>query len=253
MRVLVLGNRGMLGHVVERYLKEKGHQVTGWNRNNIDCMNLESIGDALIGRSWDVIINCVGALGPNKDINQQAMLNVVLPRYLSGRKEKIIHISTNCVFQNIGPHAADETPDATFMYGMAKALGELNNDKDLTIRCSITGPELKSDGSGLFDWFVNKTDDEVTGYNNAYWNGVTTLELAKYIEEVIQTDMTGIINYYTKTAASKFRLLEIINDIYNLNKEIILVYGNAHTSLLKGPYYTTKTFQQQFQELKDWY
>ena len=38
----------------------------------------------------------------------------------------------------------------------SKALGEIINNKDLTLRTSIIGPELKRNGEGLFHWFMQQ-------------------------------------------------------------------------------------------------
>ena len=48
--------------------------------------------------------------------------------------------------------------DADDIYGRSKALGEIINDKDLTIRTSIIGPELKLNGEGLFHWFMHQKE-----------------------------------------------------------------------------------------------
>ena len=39
--------------------------------------------------------------------------------------------------------------------------------KDLTIRSSIVGPELKTNGEGLFDWFVRQKN-EINGFKILY-------------------------------------------------------------------------------------
>ena len=70
---------------------------------------------------------------------------------------KLIHISTDCVFSgNKGNYTENDFRDADDVYGRSKALGEVVNEKDLTIRTSIIGPELKKNGEGLFHWFMNQ-------------------------------------------------------------------------------------------------
>ena len=70
-------------------------------------------------------------------------------------------------------------PDEKSYYGRTRALGEFDNQKNLTIRTSVIGPEIKSNGVGLLHWFLSQ-DGEVNGYSKVFWTGVTTLEMAKF-------------------------------------------------------------------------
>ena len=256
--LLIFGNEGMFGHVVEKYFKEKEEsRVIGLNRSNLDMNDFSAVIENIVKIKPHVIINCVGVLNTGDDIHEFSRINVALPRilaYMGNRHHiKIIHISTNCVFKEIGPHKQNEAPNATDIYGMSKALGEIDDDFNLTIRTSITGPELKEDGSGLFNWFM-QSNKKVTGYSNAFWNGVTTFQLAQFIEEAIEKKLTGIVNYYTIKEESKYELLKIINEVYGLKKTLMeTTKEGVHSSLLEGKHFTKKTFKEQFKELKEWY
>ena len=53
---------------------------------------------------------------------------------------KIMHFSTDCVFDGKkGNYNEDYLPNANDIYGMSKALGELNYNNSLTLRTSIIG------------------------------------------------------------------------------------------------------------------
>jgi len=262
MKVLILGSKGTLGHVVEKYLKEiEDCEVIGKDRSNFDARDLASVTALLLETKPDYVINCVGILNNQSKSGQlYSDVNIVFPKYLASisktYKFKLIHISTNCVFSNRGPHTADEEilPDGLNLYGISKALGEINDDHNLTIRTSFIGPELKKDGVNLFNWFVNKSEKKVGGFTTAVWNGVTTLQLAKFIGKMINSDKIGIINYYSKKEITKYALLWAINEIYNLKKEVDAVAKEGvHSSLLTGPYFTEKSISAQLEELKEWY
>ena len=91
-------------------------------------------------------------------------------------------------------------------YAQSKGLGEVINSKDLTFRTSIIGPELKLDGIGLFHWFMAQKD-EIFGFSEAYWTGVTTIELAKGIHEAIKQGLTGLYHFVNNSKISKFDLV----------------------------------------------
>ena len=64
-------------------------------------------------------------------------------------------------------------------------MGEFNNDKDLTFRNSIIGPDVKSSGIGLFNWFM-KQEGPIGGFTGAIWTGVTTYTLAQAMEAALK-------------------------------------------------------------------
>src|SRR5699024_1115052 len=107
-------------------------------------------------------------------------------------KTKIIHMSTDCVFSGkIGNYKEDSLRDGETFYDRSKALGELDNQKDLTFRNSIIGPDINENGIGLFNWFM-KQEGSINGYSKAIWTGVTTLTLAKAMDSALKEDLVGI-------------------------------------------------------------
>ena len=102
-------------------------------------------------------------------------------------------MSTDCVFSGkTGGYDESSLRDGETFYDRSKALGELENQKDLTFRNSIIGPDLNEEGIGLFNWFMKQTG-EINGYTKAMWTGVTTLTLAKAMESAVQQGLTGLI------------------------------------------------------------
>lgn len=251
--VLVLGNKGMLGHIVERYFKTmpEKYVVAGLNRE--DDFDARTMSIPAYPRIYDYVINCVGILNTSDDIHLYSDVNVVFPKLLAQQCKagdtKLIHISTNCVFADIGPHLVTDIPDATDLYGRSKAMGEIRDDFNLTIRCSLIGTELKEEGTGLINQFITKPDF-VTGFKNVFWNGVTTLQLAKWIEKNMHHHF-GLCHYFTSDIIDKCELLEIINEVFHIDKPVYPGYRNMHQSLLNGINFTSKSYREQLQELKE--
>lgn len=224
MRILVLGASGMAGHVIYRWLKETGHEVLSHvYRTPLDeeskildvFKNADRLGRLIESRNPGLVINCIGLLPKacEESPAKAAYINSFLPHYLS-TQVRTIHISTDCVFSgNIGSYMENSPKDAQDIYGISKSLGELNNRKDLTIRTSIVGPELKAYGSGLFSWYSRQTEG-IHGWTNAFWNGVTTLELAQFVEHAIQKDLTGLCHLHSDSPVSKFHLLRLFKQIF---------------------------------------
>lgn len=227
MRFLVLGATGMAGHVVSLYLSESGHDVIGFGRRPVRFLANSIVGDALDFASVegavssvrpDVVVNCIGLLNRacEEHPDRAIFLNAFLPRKLealtAGADVRVFHLSTDCVFAgNTGPYEEDSVLDGVTLYDRSKALGEINNNKDLTLRQSIVGPDMDPDGIGLLNWFMAQ-EGSIQGYTEAIWTGLTTLELAKAVEQCAFDGSTGLVNMVPDTAISKFDLLNLFNE-----------------------------------------
>lgn len=191
-KVIILGALGMAGHIMAEHLEStKKYDIYGIARSNdskyitkiLDVKDFSLLEEYIKEVKPDFIINCIGILvsKSNNELTTAIQMNSYLPHFLSelGNKLdfKLIHISTDCVFSGKdGQYKEDSFRDGNDNYARTKALGEVINEKDLTIRTSIIGPELKTNGTGLLDWFLKQKTD-ISGYSKAYWSGVTTLEL----------------------------------------------------------------------------
>lgn len=231
-KVLIVGASGMAGHMIYYYLKEqeKYDLYTSVFRNKLnnesiicDVRKESDLIRMIKSIKPNFIINAVGALiKESKSCPSNAiLLNSWFPHILSKiskeHNAKLIHISTDCVFSGKqGNYSVDDFRDADDVYGRSKALGELINDENVTIRTSVIGPELKKDGEGLLHWFLNQ-EGEINGYANVFWSGVTTLELAKFINKIIKKFIPGIYQLSSEEKISKYELLRLLNDQFNKN------------------------------------
>lgn len=274
IKVVVLGALGMAGHVIAKYLDETNeYEVFGIARAKdtkyikkvLDAQNFEELEKYFEEIKPDIVINCIGILvaKSNSDLTTAIIMNSYLPHFLSklGNKlhYKLIHISTDCVFSGkIGDYKEDSFRDGDDNYARTKALGEVINKKDLTIRTSIIGPELKSNGTGLLHWFLNQ-NSTITGYSRAFWSGVTTLELAKQTHEIIKQDIKGLFQLCPDDKISKFDLLRLFaktwnkkirieeNSKYGVDKSLICTRSDFKYANGERP-----TFEQMLVEIKDW-
>ncbi|MCP3924086.1 MAG: SDR family oxidoreductase [Desulfobacterales bacterium] len=240
-KILIFGSTGMIGHMIYNYLETlnnyelfsfANNKKISENTHLFDVRNNEEIKRYLEDIKPDYVINCAGLLiHDSKDrIEDAILINSLFPNVLSRLGNelnyKLIQISTDCVFSgNDGNYSEDSIPDGNSVYARVKALGEINNKKDLTIRTSTIGPELNVNGHGLLHWFLQQKGT-IIGFDKAYWSGVTTLELAKGIDEFITQDITGIYNFTSKNKISKYDLLLIFKKIWKKADLIIKADSN---------------------------
>ena len=235
MKFFVIGCNGMAGHIIALYLKEQGYDVIGFARTtskNVetiigDAFNTELIKMSIDKHSFDTVINCIGMLNQFAEYDKAsaAFLNGYLPHFLvkttEGTNTQVIHMSTDCVFSgHSGPYTENSFPDGITFYDRSKALGEINDNKNLTLRNSIVGPDIKVDGIGLLNWFMQQ-NGEVNGFTKAMWTGQTTLQLAKTMEIAAQQRISGLVNMVPTENISKYELLKLFNK-HLRNSELII-------------------------------
>jgi dTDP-4-dehydrorhamnose reductase len=241
-KVLVLGSTGLIGHQVYNHLQNNAsydlHNISyrvKLNPNSIiqDARDEKKLVEKIIKIDPDYIINCIGVLIEGSDENHEnaIFLNSYLPHRLSRLADqifsKLIHISTDCVFSGKKSSSYIETdiPDGEGFYARSKGLGEILSNHHLTLRTSVVGPELKSDGEELFHWFMGQSDD-IFGFTKALWSGVSSLELAKAVHWSINQDVQGLYHVTNNSSISKYEVLELFKKYTKKDINIIPVDGN---------------------------
>jgi dTDP-4-dehydrorhamnose reductase len=244
-KILIFGATGMAGHMIYFYLKSLNTYklFTACFRKKIsedsiilDAYNTDEIKIALRQFNPDYVINCVGVLvnGAKYSPENAVYINAYFPHLLArlineyNPSSRLIHISTDCVFSGSkGFYKDNDIKDALDIYGMTKNLGEVIDDKNLTIRTSIIGPELKKNGEGLFHWIFlqNNTNYNINGYEKSIWGGITTLELAKAIYQCIEQNMNGLYQISNGEKISKYALIQLIITQFSLNIQVKKVDG----------------------------
>ena len=249
MNILVLGASGMAGHLIALYMKEQGFNVEGFARRDLpfihtivgDAFDFEQLRKLILNNNYDIVINCIGIL--NKDAEcykaNAVYLNSYLPHALADMtrefKTRVFQISTDCVFSGLtGPYDESSFRDGVSFYDRSKALGEIEDDKNLTIRCSIVGPDINLSGIGLFNWFM-KQQGPVLGYKGALWTGITTLQLARIMESAASQQVSGLYNMVPDHSISKYDLLKLFNHYCRNDRVDIQAYDEfiADKTLLR--------------------
>ena len=273
-KILVIGIRGMAGHMLYNYFTEsKLYDVYGLARNietspqlfNIDVSDTAQLQSLFNEHQFNYVVNCIGIL--NKDAedypSKAIWFNSYFPHYLEEitkeTKTKIIHISTDCVFSGKeGGYTEKDFKNGVGFYAQSKALGEVVNNKDVTIRTSIIGPELNQNGIGLFHWFMSQPDEtRLKGFTKAFWSGLTTLELAKVVLEIIDQNISGLIQVAPTAKIDKYSLISLFNTIYKNGKMTIEAKEDYYVdkslvSIRTDFGYQVANYKNMLESQKDW-
>jgi dTDP-4-dehydrorhamnose reductase len=242
-KIAILGASGMIGHKMsinlnipeielqcwvrskekidelEKYIEKKSIRILDIKPSNFEilCFELEKFNP-------DYIINCVGVTirkeAENK-LSNVIFANSLLPHLLSNwtsrENKKLIHFSTDCVFNGSEDLYFDNSkPNEINLYGKSKSLGEVSYCMStLTLRGSMIGREL-FDKSELLEWFLNQ-NNEVLGFSETYYSGITTERMSKYVKKIILQNLSiaGLYNV-SSLPISKLELLKIFKSVYQL-------------------------------------
>ncbi len=247
-RILILGGNGMIGHKLYQILENNFSDTwilirkklasleykNFFNSNKIiedfDLSNFNLLNEILNNLNPDIIINASGITirrGISQNIYNTILLNSALPHflnnYISIKKDKrLIHFSTDCVFSGKdGSYVENSTLDAMDLYGKSKGLGEIIGENTLTIRSSMIGRELDNH-TELLEWFLSKKSSTVSGFSNVTYSGITTIQMAHYILNIIlfYPNLKGIYNISAKPI-TKYDLLILLNDVFETNINIL--------------------------------
>ena len=271
MKFFVLGCNGMAGHTISLYLQEKGHDVLGFDRAESkyvksvagNAFDSDSLRRIIRDGKFDTVINCIGVLNQFAENNHAlaAYLNSYLPHFLAETTKdtdtQVIHMSTDCVFSGKkGSYTEHDLRDGETFYDRSKALGELEDEKNVTLRNSIVGPDINPNGIGLLNWFMHQTG-EINGYTKSMWTGQTTLQLAKTMEAVALERAHGLFNAVPDHSISKFGLCQLFNKYLRNNSLVIHpVDGvNADKSLKRTNFdfgYLIPDYETMVAELAEW-
>ncbi|NNM59929.1 MAG: SDR family oxidoreductase [Legionellales bacterium] len=196
--------------------------------DKVDVLDDSTLRKTFIEVRPDIVINCIGIV---KQLNEaydrylSVAINSFLPHRLSRLGDeynaRLYHISTDCVFNGKkGMYQESDLSDAEDIYGKSKFLGETDDTEmnALTLRTSIIGRELKSSTHGLLEWMIKQQGKKIKGFTKAIYTGFTTTEFTHVLIRLINEYPTLHGLYHLASdPISKYDLLNLINDIYELD------------------------------------
>ncbi len=270
MRILILGANGMIGHKMYQILSEQYTDVWVtlrtklselsyadlYNRDKteegVDLSDFTNVTSVLEKVNPNVIINAAGITirrGVNESVCTSILLNSALPHFLEEwvmktAGKKVIHFSTDCVFSGKGgAYTEADEPDPKDYYGKTKALGEVSGPQALTLRGSMIGREL-ANHTELLEWFLSQKNKTIHGFNNAIYSGITTVQMAFFVRDIIRDfPMLSGICHVSSVPISKYELLKIFNEVFDVNAEIYADESYAsRKDLVSSHFYSTTGF-----------
>lgn len=266
MRILITGASGMLGHDLQRTLKN--HELILCNSKNLDITNKNLVSETINEMKPDILINSAAYTNVDDcetNYEEAYKVNALGPKNLANvckdLKIPLVHISTDYVFDgkkteplkendNLGPQTA---------YGKTKLEGEQFIQKILDEYFIIRTAWLYGcDGDNFVKTMLNlsKSLNEITVVNDQIGSPTFTYDLAKGISEIIKTDKYGVYHLTNSGSCSWYEFSKEIFRLANKNVKVIPVTTEEFPRPAPRPKYSVlnndKWIKQGFKPLRDY-
>ncbi|MCX6239074.1 MAG: sugar nucleotide-binding protein [Bacteroidia bacterium] len=262
--IVFLGHKGMLGQMAVKYFTEKGYTL-----HTTDIKFTPELKDGfmrfILQYPEATVINAIGKINQKTtDYHELLWANTILPLELNNRllpTQLLIHPSTDCVFSGKKgmPYTITDVPDPIDAYGWSKRLGEValqNRPNTIITRVSIIGPDKSPQPKGLLGWFLSQPEGStLKGFTNHIWNGITTLEWCKQVEQLIKIndyeERSCLFQLGTSEFYTKHEMLLLFSSI--LNKKISIEKFATHEGVDRRlqPGIITESLEIQLENLKN--
>jgi dTDP-4-dehydrorhamnose reductase len=250
MKILVTGSNGQLGQCLQKHAKSLSS--FDFKFETLDSLNLtqeERLNLYFEKHQPDFCVNCaaytnVEAAEDSENlafqVNAEAVHN--LAKLCEKFKTKLIHISTDYVFDGLKNHPYQESDkeNPINVYGASKLQGETHISSILNTHFMLRTSWLYSEfGHNFFNTILKKaaglhplniTTEQIGTPTNAN-------DLAKFILHLIQIDSTdyGLYHYSNKGEATWYDFARLILEEKNLDQEISLQATFSYPTKAKRP------------------
>ncbi len=204
MKVLVTGVGGQLGHDVVRELEQRGHEVTGVGREEMDITDAEKVRKIIRDCVPDAVIHCSAYTAVDRaedEADQCRKVNVEgtknIAEICAELDCKMIYISTDFVFSGEGerPWETDDAAGPISVYGRTKYEGEdevkSRLDKFFIVRISWV---FGKNGNNFVKTMlrIGKENGAVKVVDDQIGSPTYTRDMAVLLADMVQTEKYGV-------------------------------------------------------------
>ena len=138
--------------------------------------------------------------------NVRTLENVVSCAREVGIAPKIMHISTDQVYDGLGPHYESQAKPANY-YAFSKYMSEMIAiaAQGVVLRTNFFGKSLCASRDSFTDWIFRSSVNEakISVFNDVWFSPISMQKLASCIEIVYDLDLCGIYNLGSRNGMTK--------------------------------------------------
>ena len=260
MKILIIGKNGQLGKSINKIISKNQHhnQFVFTSRKELDLSIKDSIINYFNTHQFDIVVNCAAYTAVDKAESEEKEANIInhiaieqIALVLKNKKTKLIHISTDYIFDGEGskPYKENDPPNPINVYGRTKLLGELaiiNNmpNNALIIRTSWLYSEFNVNfvttilKLGIERSELNIVSDQIGAPTYATDLAKTILSITQNETFIQPNQPTQIYHYSNLGSCSWFDFAKKIFELANINCKISPIKTKDFESQAKRPLFS---------------
>lgn len=255
MKILITGSNGQLGRQLITECKKRSIEYVGYDVPELDITNIKLVQSVVEKESPDIIINCAALTdvdGCEGNAELAFAVNAYGPKNLAEiSKNKdilLVHLSTDYVFDGQGvfenghkrPYVESDCTNPKTVYGKSKKAGEDfvvdNTSKYFIIRSAW----LYGDGNNFVKTMLRLAENhpQITVVSDQVGSPTSTVDLARAIIELIQTDAYGIYHGTCEGQCSWYDFAIAIFEKSGVKIDVKPVSSEEYASPTPRPHYS---------------
>lgn len=269
MKVLVTGIGGQLGHDVVRELEQRGQDVVGVGREEMDITDAEKVGEVIRACAPDAVIHCSAYTAVDRaedEADQCRKVNVDgaknIAEVCAELDCKMIYISTDFVFSGEGerPWETDDAAGPISVYGRTKYEGETEVksrlDKFFIVRISWV---FGKNGNNFVKTMlrIGKENGAVKVVDDQIGSPTYTRDMAVLLADMVQTEKYGVYHASNEGFCSWYEFAKEIFRLAGMDEvSVTPITSDQFPAKAKRPFNSRmskeKLVKEGFNKLPSW-
>ncbi len=242
---LITGCKGQLGTELSKLLPD----AICADIDILDITDEKAVQNFVRDNNIDVIINCAAYTAVDRaesDIELATKINVDGPRNLAKTGAKVIHISTDYVFDGTGhmPYTTDEKTNPVSVYGKTKRAGEIAVLENASVAVVIRTAWLYSPYGNNFVKTMRRLGAEKTEINvvsDQIGTPTYAADLANAVVKIIpqmSVENSGIYHFTNEGVCSWYDFANEIMELSNLSCIVNPIKSSQYPTPAARPFYS---------------
>lgn len=232
MRIIITGSKGQLGIELSKQLKtDNKYDIISTDKEELNIVNINDVNKFIKISKPDVVINCAAHTAVDlceTDIENAYKINAIGPRNLAIACEKVgakfVQVSTDYVFNGNEnqPYREDNETCPNSIYGKSKLMGEQFTKEFCSKYFIVRTAWLYGEGNNFVRTMLKlaQNNKELNVVNDQFGSPTSTVDLAKAIIDLINTENYGTYHGTCEGQCSWYDFAKKIFEISNIDIKV---------------------------------
>ncbi|CEP94197.1 dtdp-4-dehydrorhamnose reductase [[Clostridium] sordellii] len=250
MKVIITGANGQLGlELCKQLEQEKKYEVFKADKKTLNIINFDEVDGFIKKITPDVIINCAAHTAVDiceTDVENAYKVNAIGTRNLAISSQKVgakfVQVSTDYVFDGLKttPYKECDKTCPNSIYGSSKLMGEQFTKEFCSKHFIIRTAWLYGEGNNFVRTMIKlaQNNSELNVVNDQFGSPTSTVDLAKAIVNLINTEHYGTYHGTCEGQCSWYEFAKKIFEIKNMDIKINPIKSEEFKRPAKRPEYS---------------